>query len=162
MKKNGFTLAEVLISLGIVGVIAAITLPTFTSNTQNQANASRLSSTVSTLENAFSAIIAGEGYDDLDESTFDTFYNMSRSVLHVVTPEFGNNATCILVHQKANYSALSDSINVHVNNGAVTWGDYSAVDVDVLDFAEKHRCTLNDALTHCQQGGYFGKEESEQ
>lgn len=67
MKKFGFTLAEILIALGIVGVVAAITLPTFTASTQNQANASKLSATVSTLENAFSAIIAGEGYDDFDE-----------------------------------------------------------------------------------------------
>ena len=68
MKKFGFTLAEVLISLGIIGVIAAITLPTFTANIQNQSNASKLSATVSTLENAFSAIIAGEGYDDFEEA----------------------------------------------------------------------------------------------
>ena len=27
MKQNGFTLAEILITIGIIGVIAAITLP---------------------------------------------------------------------------------------------------------------------------------------
>ena len=32
MNKNGFTLSEVLITLGIVGVIAAITVPSFIGN----------------------------------------------------------------------------------------------------------------------------------
>lgn len=100
-------------------------------------------------------------YDDLDESTFDTFYNMSRSVLRVVTPEMGSDATCILVHQKANYSALSDSINVHINNDAVTWGDYSAIDTDVLDLAEKRKGSLSTALAQCQRNVVKGKEESE-
>ena len=33
MKKAGFTLAEVLITLGIIGVVSAITLPTLMSTT---------------------------------------------------------------------------------------------------------------------------------
>ena len=35
MKKNAFTLAEVLITLGIIGVVAAMTLPTLIQNHQN-------------------------------------------------------------------------------------------------------------------------------
>ena len=34
--KFGFTLAEVLITLGIVGVVASITLPTLNNNVQKQ------------------------------------------------------------------------------------------------------------------------------
>lgn len=36
MKKIGFTLAEVLITLGIIGVVAAITIPTLMHSTQEQ------------------------------------------------------------------------------------------------------------------------------
>ena len=36
MKKNGFTLAEVLITLTIIGVIAALTLPSLMANTAEQ------------------------------------------------------------------------------------------------------------------------------
>ena len=32
-KRYGFTLAEVLITLGIIGVVAAMTIPTLMSNT---------------------------------------------------------------------------------------------------------------------------------
>ena len=37
MKKTGFTLAEVLITLGIIGVVAAITIPTLVSNYKQRA-----------------------------------------------------------------------------------------------------------------------------
>ena len=35
MRKKAFTLAEVLITLGIIGVVAAMTIPTLMNNTQN-------------------------------------------------------------------------------------------------------------------------------
>ena len=69
MKKQGFTLAEVLISLTIIGVIAALTTPTLITSSRNQANASKLSSTVANLENAFTSLIAFEGTDDITETT---------------------------------------------------------------------------------------------
>ena len=68
MKKCGFTLAEVLITLGIVGVIAALTMPLLASSSRNQANAAKLSSTVSALENAFTTAIASDAVTDI----FDT------------------------------------------------------------------------------------------
>ena len=47
MKKNGFTLAEVLITLGIIGVIAAITLPTLMSDTTSAQIGPKLAKAVS-------------------------------------------------------------------------------------------------------------------
>ena len=40
--KNAFTLAEVLITLGIIGVVAAMTLPAFISNVQGRIQAKRV------------------------------------------------------------------------------------------------------------------------
>lgn len=40
--KNAFTLAEVLITLGIIGVVAAMTLPTLIANYQKQVYANGL------------------------------------------------------------------------------------------------------------------------
>ena len=40
-KNNGFTLAEVLITLGIIGVVAALTIPTLISNTNSRRFASQ-------------------------------------------------------------------------------------------------------------------------
>lgn len=36
MKKTGFTLAEVLITLGIIGVVAAMTLPSLIQSVQTK------------------------------------------------------------------------------------------------------------------------------
>ena len=65
MKKHGFTLAEVLITLGIVGVVAALTAPALVMSSRNEANAARLSVVVSNLENAFNNAIVQEGADNL-------------------------------------------------------------------------------------------------
>lgn len=65
MKKFGFTLAELLITLGIVGVVAVLTAPTLITSGQNRANAARLSVVVSTLENAFATAIVKDGVADL-------------------------------------------------------------------------------------------------
>lgn len=64
-KKRGFTLAEVLITLGIVGVVAALTAPALVMSSRNEANAARLSVVISNLENAFQTAIAQEGADNL-------------------------------------------------------------------------------------------------
>ena len=40
-QKTAFTLAEVLITLGIIGVVAAVTLPTIISNVNERVNSSR-------------------------------------------------------------------------------------------------------------------------
>lgn len=67
MKKFGFTLAEVLITLGVIGIIAATTIPTFVSSAQNKANAAKLSATITTLETAFSNMMTDEGTSDIYE-----------------------------------------------------------------------------------------------
>lgn len=36
MKRNGFTLAEILITLGIIGLVAAMTMPVLFNKTQNK------------------------------------------------------------------------------------------------------------------------------
>lgn len=49
----GFTLAEVLITLGIIGVVAAMTIPTLINNQQKQATATKLEKAYSVLSQAF-------------------------------------------------------------------------------------------------------------
>ena len=65
MKKRGFTLAEVLITLGIIGVVAALTAPSLVMSSRNQSNAAKLAVIVSNLENAFTNAIVQEDVDDL-------------------------------------------------------------------------------------------------
>ena len=52
MKHRGFTLAEVLITLGIVGFVASITLPALMTNVMKQSTGPSLAKAVNTMENA--------------------------------------------------------------------------------------------------------------
>ena len=51
-SKAGFTLAEVLITLGIIGVVAAMTIPTLIANTQSSKYRNQYKKTLSTLNQA--------------------------------------------------------------------------------------------------------------
>ena len=65
MKKNGFTLAEVLITLGIIGVVAAMTLPTLIQNHQKQVYVNGLKKALSISQNMMKQMQADEGVSDL-------------------------------------------------------------------------------------------------
>ena len=68
MKKQGFTLAEVLITLGIIGVVAAITLPSLMAETQSAQIGPRLAKAVSMLEQGNEAFLSANGVDSLCDS----------------------------------------------------------------------------------------------
>ena len=63
MKKNGFTLAEVLITLSIIGVVATMTLPALMTNTQEQQAFTGLKKGVNTLTEAAQMSNALAGWD---------------------------------------------------------------------------------------------------
>ena len=64
-KNNGFTLAEVLITLGIIGVVAAMTLPTLVQNQQKRSLEVATQKFYSTMSQAVKKYMADEGVDDL-------------------------------------------------------------------------------------------------
>lgn len=70
MKKNGFTLAEVLITLAIIGVVATMTLPALIANTGEQQARSAFKKAVNTLTEAagLHKAIIGYNFDDLTNS----------------------------------------------------------------------------------------------
>lgn len=60
-KLIAFTLAEVLITLGIIGVVAALTIPTLVTNYQKQEYVSKLRKTYTMLNQAFMKYAADQG-----------------------------------------------------------------------------------------------------
>jgi prepilin-type N-terminal cleavage/methylation domain-containing protein len=60
-RSNAFTLAEVLITLGIIGVVAAITLPTLIQNHQKQVTVNKLKKAYSTLSQVVARSYAENG-----------------------------------------------------------------------------------------------------
>ena len=73
IKKQGFTLAEVLITIGILGVIAAYTVPTVTANVQENQLATALKTAHSTISDKIEAEMALEDVNDVrDLKMFET------------------------------------------------------------------------------------------
>jgi prepilin-type N-terminal cleavage/methylation domain-containing protein len=70
-KKAAFTLAEVLITLGIIGVVAAITLPTLIQNHQKKTYVEGLKTGISILSQGFRKMLADEGVDDLSNTEME-------------------------------------------------------------------------------------------
>ena len=67
MKKRGFTLAEILVALGIVGVVSAITLPTFVNNANSKSHEMTAKATVNAIENAIGSLLAQDGVNTMGE-----------------------------------------------------------------------------------------------
>jgi prepilin-type N-terminal cleavage/methylation domain-containing protein len=63
MRRNGFTLAEVLITLTIIGVVATLTLPALLTNTAEQQAKTALKKGINTLTEAAQMTQALDGYD---------------------------------------------------------------------------------------------------
>ena len=59
-KKLGFTLAEILITLGIIGVVAAVTIPMLISNYKKRSTETQLKKAYSLLVNASRQAIADD------------------------------------------------------------------------------------------------------
>ena len=64
LKKAAFTLAEVLITLGIIGVVAAMTMPSLTQNYQEKATVTKLKKCYSLVSQAYVSILNDEGGSD--------------------------------------------------------------------------------------------------
>lgn len=88
MKKFGFTLAEVLITLGIIGVVAAMTIPTLITSYKEKQTVSQLTKIYSMLASAYQMMTVEYGPVNtwglnptntgmIDEDTGKTIYDKS-------------------------------------------------------------------------------------
>lgn len=61
--KPAFTLAEVLITLGVIGIVAAMTLPTLIANYKNKVLLNQAKNSYSKISNALLLVKTQNGYD---------------------------------------------------------------------------------------------------
>jgi prepilin-type N-terminal cleavage/methylation domain-containing protein len=92
MKKLGFTLAEVLITLVIIGVIAAMTVPTLMNNTNSQEFRSAFKKALSSINQAIEREYAIDGNTLGDESNLvtDVFKQNLQVIDDNYTPPTGS------------------------------------------------------------------------
>ena len=81
MKKYGFTLAEVLITLMIIGIVAALTIPSVISNYQQQEFKTGLKKAVSVLNEAIQTNIAQDGETPYDNEDLFSYIQKHMSVI---------------------------------------------------------------------------------
>ena len=86
MRKQGFTLAEVLIALGIIGVIAALTMPSLTKLNVEAGTGALLASTRATVEEAASRVIMDNPTQDITNANFNFEGKLGEHLLR-----FGEN-----------------------------------------------------------------------
>ncbi|MBR1776193.1 prepilin-type N-terminal cleavage/methylation domain-containing protein [bacterium] len=90
MKKFGFTLAEVLITLGIVGVVAALTTPALYHNAGLAQVGPKLAKVKSTIENANKMMLQENEVGMLSTLFMDLYYDFIRNNAQVSSTDVDN------------------------------------------------------------------------
>jgi len=127
-KRFGFTLAEVLITLGIIGVVAAMTMPTLMNSTNGAQYRTAYKKALSVLSQAVVLNIALDDYDMSQATTTTTdgtsasLYNLFNNRMNVVKTQ-GNaytaNDTKVKFGDSANYTLyFNDGITFTFKNDA--------------------------------------------
>ena len=93
-KRFGFTLAEVLITLGIIGVVAAMTIPNLIANTNSAKFRSQFKKTLSTLNQAG---LMGQAQYDFDFGGATEACAATKDAMSVENPE-GKMSFCSLLN----------------------------------------------------------------
>ena len=131
-----FTLAETLITLGVIGVVAAITIPNLIAHYQKESVATQLKKTYSTISQAvrMSEAENGEvaGWDMADkrkEVVFDTYLvpflkcskkEVKAQEINYYNPNGQRESGLAIVRGGATAYTLLSGVQIVVNNGVVT------------------------------------------
>ena len=81
-QKTGFTLAEVLITLGIIGVVAAMTMPNLIAKHQKKVYVNRMKQTYTILANAF--LLSRQDYGEPSEWDWDSTNVSQENLARVI------------------------------------------------------------------------------
>lgn len=117
-KVRAFTLAEVLITLGIIGVVAALTLPTLMTKIQEQSTVGKLRKSYNSIENAYQRMISDygpldtwdiTGYNDADyyEKNEDGTFKLDASGNRIVGQK-GQDSSTLFSKRLTSYLKVID------------------------------------------------------
>ena len=114
MKKNGFTLAEVLITLAIIGVVATLTLPALMTNTAEQQAKTALKKGINTLTEAAQMNQSIAGFDYASLTSSDTEDSEAQSLYGLLATraslDYQKNGTAKLEsHQGTSANAAAET-----------------------------------------------------
>lgn len=129
-NKSGFTLAEVLITLGIIGVVAAMTIPTLMTNTTASQFKTAYKKSLSSLKQGITMNVAMDDFDlrDLKDSKTKANAKNAKSFASIIAKRF-EGATDIT-------ATYFDAKNANDGTGIMTIvGDHTCTAEDVEAYA---------------------------
>ncbi len=139
--KFGFTLAEVLITLGIVGVVASMTLPTLNNNVQKQTYEAGAKKAYNIISNAVGMYMVDQGVDDLSETPL---YNNTDGLKAFVNKYFRVSIDCGNRYYNSNgASCFSKDFYSMDRSQKVSWVSYQCMQV----------VTIADGMAMCFDSG---------
>ena len=138
IKKCAFTLAEVLITLGIIGVVAAMTLPVLIQNHQKTVWVNQLKKSVSVLENGFKLMMASDEVYELSDTTafrtigsyhystdnntaFNKFSEDVKKYFKIAKIDFANSSGVTYKHLNNNSSDSPIPQALYLNDGNILY-----------------------------------------
>lgn len=105
--KTAFTLAEVLITLGIIGIVAAMTMPTLINKTQDKVLETQRKKAENSLANGYKSILAMNEVFKIDETT-------------MFSPDCINNIPdCFSKENKKAFKIIRDSSTAQGKDGII-------------------------------------------
>ena len=112
-KKAAFTLAEVLITLGIIGVVAAMTIPTLIANYQEKVTITRLKEAYSMLSQAYQFAVNENGSPVAMANYFKPYLRLSADCV-------GKSPEYVKEHCASTSPLTSETVAafLRLNNGA--------------------------------------------
>lgn len=145
IKKTAMTLAEVLITLGIIGVVCAFTIPTLIKNTQDAEFKSALQKEVSVLSQATMQMASDNGgtLQGLFQYT-NTSLNVNSLITYIPSLKVCNNNvdTNGCWHKNGNWYAYdgtkNNATNIYLNNGGIILKDGSLL---LVSYTASSTCT---------------------
>jgi len=131
MRNKAFTLAEVLITLGIIGVVAALTLPSLITNIRYKGYAEKFKKTYSVLQTATNRIVFEEGPPGTWD--FSAYENTNGSpedvrIFNWYAQQIKNVKTCPFVSSSS--KCLFSNSEIYALNGEqapATWTNTSMI-----------------------------------
>lgn len=150
IKKLAFTLAEVLIVIGIIGIIAELVLPTLFNSVTDQARVASLKKSYSTVSQAYTMFLQDNGtLGDYSRSLGLDYTSTSERVLGQMLTYVRNGKACYrnattcfpstgyrMLRGDSNTDVLYQiETNDHLSKAKLADGTLLAIDIDDMDCA---------------------------
>ncbi len=129
-KRFGFTLAEVLITLGIIGVVAAMTIPTLISNTNGAQFKTAYKKALSTLNQA---VLMNIAMDDTD------FSDLTADAASGTNPTTARPLSSMLSERLQSATDITESYFKEV--GTAAEDDANEITIDAMEYKKTVTCT---------------------